>query len=221
MHLKFNLLLVFTLLGAAVSAQSFFPGSLTFTNGTIRKCLISPPADYAKKEIICKQKVNSPKEEIPNDSLSLLSITLANGEIIDFECIPIAFNENKKPSKKNWLLVLETGYATLYMRSVYEISDKHGASVVSKYTIERSAPSFAYYIKKKDKKVAVYFAETSSTVTYVGLNSVLKKSAETYLNEDPELVTQIHDKKYTHRDVFQIIRIYNEFMLKKLENPGH
>ena len=67
----------------------------------------------------------------------------------------------------------------------------------------------------------MYFAETSSTVTYVGLNSVLKKSAETYLNEDPELVTQIHDKKYTHRDVFQIIRIYNEFMLKKLENPGH
>ena len=62
-------------------------------------------------------------------------------------------------------------------------------------------------ICKKDKNVVLDFAETISSVTYVGLNAVLKKRTETYLSEDPVLVQQIQDRKYTHRDVYEIIRI--------------
>ncbi len=63
------------------------------------------------------------------------------------------------------------------------------------------------------------FAVTSDSPTTFNLNANLKKGASLYLSDDPELVEKIKKKEYTHKDVVEIIKVYNEYMEKKL-NQG-
>jgi len=45
------------------------------------------------------------------------------------------------------------------------------------------------------------------------LNSILKDNAAIYLSEDTDLLKRIENKELTHKDLEEIIRIYNDYMV--------
>ena len=215
MAIKFKLVLILMLSGNLLFAESFLKGTLMFKNGDTKRCFVLPPKDYKQKTIIYKIDENSKKEEIASDSLKSISIEGGNGKSIDFDRLPTSLYENKKPGKKCWLLVVQKGSITLYLMSTYKISNKGSVSTMTHYWVGNELPTITYYIKKKNQDVALAFATTSNSPTVFGLNSTLKKSAARYLREYPELVNKIDKNEYTHKDIEEIIMIYNAYMIKK------
>ena len=115
----------------ALQAQTYLPGTLTFASGMNIQCQITPPEDYRTKEIRYRLNDRSPVVVAPSDSLTYISIALAEGNTIDFEWLATTWDMDKKPSKKGWLLVVVPGYATLYMKSEYDIDYRNGVSVTT------------------------------------------------------------------------------------------
>jgi hypothetical protein len=196
----------------AIQAQSFVSGTITFAGGKKIQCQLTPPEDYRTKEIRYRLNDRSPVIEVPSDSLTYISIALGESNTVDFEWLATTWNLDKKPSKKGWLLVVVSGYATLYMKSEYNIDYRSGVSVTTWYTRQRSLPYFDYFLRKKGMEVAVFFSKTSNSPTYLGLHSTLKKGVHNYLSDDPELVAQVDNKTFTHYDSEKIIQLYNEFI---------
>ena len=195
-----------------LQAQLFVPGTLTFSSGKKIQCQLTPPEDYRTKEIRYRLNDRSPVVVVPSDSLTLISVVQGEGNTIDFEWLATTWDPDKKPSKKGWLLVIVSGYASLYMKSEYDIDYRDGVSVTTWYTIGRSLPYFDFFLKKRGMEVAVFFSKTSNSAGYLGLHNTLKKSVHRYLAEAPELVKEVDDKTYTHYDSDKIIRLYNQFM---------
>ena len=214
LYMRHALLLMVILLTVATTmqAQPFVSGTLTFAGGKKIECQLSPPDDYRTKVIRYRLSDRSPVVEVPSDSLTYVSVSLGEGNTIDFEWLATTWDPDKKPSKKAWLLVVVHGYATLYMKSEYHIDYRDGVTATTWYTIGRSLPYFDYFLKKKGMEVAVFFSKTSNASGYLGLHTTLKKSVHRYLADDPELVKQVDDKTYTHYDSEQIIQLYNQFM---------
>ena len=199
---------------SCLSGQTFYKGSITFANGDVKNGFVAPPKDANQKNILFRSTEKAKNEKIQNGTLTAISIESENGKTLDFEYLPTAQGPGKS-TKNYWLFTEVKGFATLYLMSVYRI-DRHG-NAYSVYYAQNSHDQamFPYYIKKKNEKVAYFFAYTSISHTVIGLNAFLKKSASLYLNDDPGLVKRINDKDLTHRNLAEIINIYNDFMDKK------
>jgi hypothetical protein len=74
---------------------------------------------------------------------------------------------------------------------------------------------YYYLIRKKNEKVAYYFGVTGTSHAPVNSNYILKRSASMYLSEDKDLVDKINKKVLTHKNIEEIINIYNDFMSKR------
>jgi hypothetical protein len=211
MRLALILMVILLVVSTTLQAQPFVSGTLTCAGGKKIQCQLTPPEDYQTKEIRYRLNDRSPVVVVPSDSLTYISVAIGEGNTIDFEWLATTWDLDKKPSKKAWLLVVVSGYATLYMKSEYDIDYRDGVSVTAWYTIGRSLPYFDFFLKKRGMEVAVFFSKTSNSAGYLGLHTTLKKSVHSYLADYPELVAQVDDKTYTHYDSDKIIRLYNQF----------
>jgi hypothetical protein len=211
MKLKLKLSLFLLLAVTYLSGQTFYKGTLTFVNGEVKNGFVAPPKDANQKNILFKSNEGGKKEKIPNESLSLLSMESENGKTLDFEYCPTAQAKGKS-TKKYWLFVTVKGYATLYLMSTYRIDRNGNAYTVYYAQNSHDQSMFPYYLRKKGENVAFFFAYTSPSHMIANLNTFLKKSASLYLTEDPELVKRIERKELTHRNLEEIINIYNDFM---------
>lgn len=205
------MILLQVMLAVTMQAQKFLTGTLVFANGNKIQCQLVPPKDFNTKEIRYRLNSHSPVNEVPSDSLTYISVELGKGINFDFQRLATAWDLDKKPSKKAWLLIVVPGYATLYMKSEYDFDYEEGVAVITHFTLGRSLPSFDYYLKKKGMEFAVFFSKTSNSPGMLGLHNILKKSVNKYLSDDPDLVAKVDEKTYSHRDSEEIIRLYNQF----------
>lgn len=70
-------------------------------------------------------------------------------------------------------------------------------------------------MRKKNSNIAYFFAYTSPSRSVFNLNHILKKTASWYLSEDKDLVDKIMNKQLTHKNLEEIITMYNDFMEKQ------
>ena len=220
MKLKFSLSLVFLLATWILSAQTFllptgfFPGTLHYKNGQVKNALVAAPKHSKQKAIVIKSGVKAKREKIPSTFLDSISITTQKGNAYYFEHLAWATKKGAKIRKDRWLFPVVKGYTTLYLLTdAFFITNEGNAYIVT------SGPAngqvFFYLIRKKNEKIALYFGATSSSKGVMRLNIILKKSASLYLSEDKDLVDKIKKKILTHRDMEEIITIYNDYMSQK------
>jgi hypothetical protein len=221
MKLKFNFTSIFFLAVTCLSGQvqfpgqGYFPGTLTFTDGHTKNCLVIAPRNPGQSVIYTKSADKAPKEKVKSSLLSSVAIEAKKGNIQVFERLPIARKEGARNQAPRWLYVEIKGYATLYLLPDKFIIDRHGNAYSLNHFTDGDAAIQTYLIRKKNQHVAYYFAKTTNAKNAIGLNAILKKTASWYLKEDKELVKRINEKDLTHYDIEMIITLYNEFMSKK------
>jgi len=138
-----------------------------------------------------------------------------DGKVITFENLAWNHSKTGNVKDKEWFLKVVKGYTSLYLFTDMYLVTKTGNAYAVNRSNENTGSVFSYYIRKKGDKVAHHFAESSDQFAVVGLGSILKKAAADYLSEDADLVDKINKKQLTHKDMEEIIHIYNDFMAKK------
>jgi len=220
MKLTLTLSILFVILQTSLSAQGYnfyapgrqaFPGTITYVNGKVKTGLIIAPKHLKQSKIFYRTAKKAKKEKIPSNLIASISLQTETGKDAEFEFLPSVMKKGKTPGSNIWLEVIVKGYATLYL-----ISDKYLLSEdghVYNFDNASSGPSWRYYLRKKGEKVATFFAYTSPSKMVPRLNSILKDNAAIYLSEDTDLLKRIENKELTHKDLEEIIRIYNDYMV--------
>ena len=212
--LKIIVLLLFT--ATFVFGQPFRPGSLTFENGDVKTGFLQIPTKGEQKTIKFKTDINDKKaESIKSDVLLSLVVESEDENRYTFHRTSV-----KRPlgrtSKKAWLLVLLDDYVTLcFTGGQFQTDTKGNVVAKTEYWRGRDLPTFSYFLKKKGENLPFAFAQTSPSPTMFGLNNELRRNAKLHLSDYPELVERIENKEFTHKDVVQIIQLYNDYMKNK------
>lgn len=189
--------------------EGFFPGTLHYKNGQVKEALVAAPKTCNQKVIFIKADLKAKSEKVQSCLLDSISIKTNNGNTYDFDHLDWTYKKEGKPRKARWFFATIKGYTTLYLlSSAFVITREGNAYAVINGTI------YYYLIRKKNEKVAYYFGVTATSHAPVNSNYILKKSASLYLSEDKDLVDKINKKVLTHKNIPEIINIYNDFMSK-------
>lgn len=195
--------------------EGFFQGTVTFTNGKIKTGYFAAPKHPKDNSVLFKADAKAKTEKIPSATVDSLKMVTDDGSVFYFENMPYAYKPGSKIKDKIWFFVAVKGYATLYLfTDIYLITRKGNAYVVNRGNGNMGSMYF-YYLRKKNQKVAYQFAETSESWGVMRLNAILKQAAAEYLSEDADLIDKINKKELTHRNLEEIIHIYNEYMDKR------
>jgi len=210
-------LLLILFFAANVSfSQTYQKGNLVYEDGTTKEGLVSIPKRVTQNNIYFKPEKNGNEEKIPSDKLKYIHVQSTDGKEYSFERQYYKMSPEKQNKNDGWLFVVVKGYATLYLCSDnYQIDKKGNVYVIDNVQSTGELPTYEYYLKKEKGIAAIFFATTSTSSTMFGLNKTLKNNAAKYLAEDKELIKKINNKDYTHKDVEEIISIYNTFMQEK------
>jgi hypothetical protein len=209
--LKFNFLIALLFTVNFLFGQIFQRGTITFTNGESRTGNIIIPQTCDQKTIDFKLSKNLKQaEKIKSTDIKSISVQSEDGNNYYFERLPIAKKPGVKPSKPYWLIILVPGYATLYTAGSSYITDEKGN--VTACVKGSAVASFYYYVKKGDQNIAHFFIIIDNTSLSFGYNVALKKAAERYLYDYPELIERIKNKEFSRFEVEGIFRIYNDYM---------
>lgn len=212
-----NIITAFVLLFITTTTvgQDYQKGIINNIDGSSKKGYLLIPSNSGKDEIKFKPEINSSIETIPSSSLTSVTIISNNGNQYKLEYLTLQMT--KKPNKKkSWVLLEQKGFYNLYIVGSGFSMNKDGIfSLTSDYIKNRTLPEYQYYIKKNGEEIANFFAITSSSFTYLGLNGILKSNCKKYLSDYPELVERVTNKEFTPKDTEQIIIQYNQFKAKK------
>jgi hypothetical protein len=211
--MKFYFFIALILISSFAFGQVFQKATITYLNGEVKKGFVLIPRKPTEKSIKYKLSRNiSTEERIKSEELKYIVIESDEGNKYVLERIPIALKPRSKPTKPCWLLVKVAGYGTLYIGADYFVADNMGNVDVVAVGGGHSGPAtFNYYLKKGNLDVAYYMGMTSPG-GMLGLNALLRKTAEMNLSDYPELVERIKNKEFTHNDIPAIIMIYNDYM---------
>lgn len=209
-----TLIICFLLFFTQLTAQKYHQGIVNFKNKTIKKGFIKLP-ETSDKEIKFKSTMEGQVEKINSTDLNSLMFLSSNGEQYIIEYLSIRLDNNQK-NEEQWLFLSQKGYYNLYSSGTGFSIDKNGTLyLTSEYLTNRTLPGLNYFIKKPEDTNVIFFALTSSSLSMLGLNKILKHSCTEYLSDYPELVEKVMKKELTHRNVSQIISLYNQFKTKK------
>ena len=114
------------------------------------------------------------------------------------------------------MLVVDKGYATLYVKGSKFKTNKDGTIDIVSYALESEGgtPRFFYYLKKQDMDFAAPFdiTYTKSKSFVIDFNKNLIRNTESYLSEYPELVERVKNGDFTHKNIPELIETYNKYM---------
>jgi hypothetical protein len=211
-----RLTLIFLFIVYVSFARKFQKGTIVMENYEIKEGFVIIPKSNNDKNISFKLDLNSDEITIPSVEIKSISVQSSNGDKYEFERLYTAFKPNiKKHKEKYWVILCSTGYLNLYEGAFSYESDEYGNVYIVDYEGNNNLASFNFFIKKKDEDVAIYFATTSPSPTFFGLNHTLRKNASNYLSDYPDLVKRINNKEFTHKDISKIIETYNYYMMNK------
>jgi hypothetical protein len=193
--------------------KTYNKATLTYENGATKNGFVAIPKTCGQKEISFKTDKNAHVEEIPSEMLKVITVHNKDSSVYIFERINYVVNPGDKPKKKEWLFVMEKGYATLYLRiDKYKI-DNEGILI---FIAEEGLPM--NFVRKKNETVGVLVATTNPYIgagVMIGSNRPFKKNAPVVFAEDKELVSQIKAGNYSSEDIVEVVKAYNKFMSEK------
>lgn len=203
-----------------IGGNKFLEGELVLEDGKVRKGYIQVPKTDIAMSISFKESLDAQEEKIKTLTISSFIVYSDNGQNT-FECVFADLSQN--PSKqriakyKVTMLVLKKGYATLYIKGSKFKTNKDGTIDIVSYALESEGgtPRFFYYLKKQDMDYAAPFdiTYTQSKSFVIDFNKNLIRNAETYLSENPELVERVKNGDFTHKNIPELIEIYNKHMV--------
>ena len=221
MKFKLTFSIVLFLIVTCLSGQTilpkegYFPGTMTYENGIVRTGYVAAPTFWNQSHVWFESDKNGKEEKIKCKDVKSITLQTPNGKTYHFDNIPVCMKEGRKNLRKRWLVLMLQGYATLYLQSDAFVIDKKGNAFSVTYSSNYYPATQTYYIRKKNSNTTYFFAQTSPNHNVGNLNHVLKRTSSWYLSEDKDLVDKIMTKKLTHRDVEEIITIYNDYMEKQ------
>lgn len=216
-RIKIKMLLLFLMFTNIIFGTNFRPGKITFENGVKQSGYVKIPKNAESKTIHFKNNLTDNKPlKIKSKDLTKIEFQSKAEKTNTFHYTRV-INVFGKPSKKSyWLYVLLDDYATLYLTSTKYLLNKDGEVVISSVYIEqRDLPSFSYYFKNNGEEFANFLSTTTPSGTLMfGQSNVMRTNANKFLSDYPELIERINNKEFKHTDVFEMIKIYNDYMKK-------
>jgi hypothetical protein len=197
---KFFILILSMFVSTNALADNFMPAKLIFGDGKILKGQVKPP-DPSDTKIEFRLNEKAEKANYESESIKTLIIYFQN-DTLEYERLKTYNFTKKKIYPASWLIVLERGYATLYYAYT-----PGGIGASGQFT-----SSDRYWLCYRPKE------EAASIVSYVGGmngNAYFKAKAPEYFGDFPELAEKIKNKTYTYKDIFEVVKKYNQWKKKK------
>ncbi|MDR0506139.1 MAG: hypothetical protein LBH32_04910 [Dysgonamonadaceae bacterium] len=195
---------LFFLLAALCSLQSFaaglIPATLVKIDGEKIECLVQDFRIDAK-ELYYKESQDSKFVSIKSDELIRAIIHYDDGDII-FDYVKYINHssfmrgKDKVAKKPMWMQLVISGPCSLY---TYRIITRQ-----NRFTYTEDW----YACKKQDEDVPRIVSSISSGIT-VNLFDQFYKALSNYFSDYPELAEKIKAKKYSRKDIVEIVNEYN------------
>lgn len=193
--------------------KTYNKASLTYENGQKIYGYVAIPKTCGQKNISFKTEKESDPTDIPSEDLTLITVYNRDSTVYMFERVNYVWKKGNKPKKKEWLYIMAKGYATLYMKiDKYKI-DKSG---ILNFIADQGLP--LNFIKKGKEQVAVLVSMTNpypGASIVVGSNKPFQEYGPIVFAEDQQIVKKIKEKKYTSKDIVEVVNEYNNFMAKE------
>jgi hypothetical protein len=197
-------------------------------DGTIKKGYVDIPTLDIVRKLKFKETEDGSITKLKINKINKVTVYSDDGQSNTFESVYIDLTFSPKKERisgyKVLMLVREKGYATLYIKGDKYKIRKDGSVDIVAYALESEGgvPVFRYYIRKKGKDYAAYFAYHTKNPgsIVIGIHGELKQGTRNYLSEYPKLVKEVENREYTHKNIPEIIEVYNEYMNNKKEGTA-
>ncbi len=194
--LTFSVILFYSLTSLA---DTYFKGTVVFTNGKSRNGLIE--GTLYEKYVLFKASENATPEKIESSTLKAVILNVKN-EVKEYHLLKVylAWGQ-KRMSDPSWIRVVEKGIVTLYVIG----------STMSSHNGMNKAGFEDYYCIREGEPAAKMIANISS----LNNNQTFRAKAPLYFADYPELAAKIKSKEYTWKDLIPVIKEYNKWAAKK------
>lgn len=206
----FYLILFIPLLGYS----TFYKGTITFNDDTIKEGFIEIPEYYSQK-IKFKIDNNSKSEKFEIDIVKKFEIVNSKNDTVFFETIilatPNVFNSEKLniDKKKSWARVIKKSKISLY-----SVSEGWSNGVGVSPGATSSTPYSKYYIKKPNAEYAIYFhmilGSSGLTIAVNNFNSIAKTSKIIFNDDCPKILERINKEEFKTKGLVTIVDLYDE-----------
>jgi hypothetical protein len=196
----FFTILIVLVFSATSYADTWYEGTLVYTNGKPKNGLIENTlgSDF----VLFKASKDAKEEKI--DASTLKAVILKVGEKkMEYHLLKVYLGWGQKKISKDpsWIEVVEKGIATLYVIKS-SMSSQDGLN---------KAGFLDYYIIRDGEPAAKMIANVSS----LNNNQTFKAKAPLYFEDYPELAAKIKSKEYTWKDLTTVVQEYNKWAAKK------
>ncbi len=187
-----------------ININPFWEGEIKLNDGTVKKGLVQVPNSLGIRAVSFRKTKNAKKERIRKKHIESILVVSTNGREYLFEPLPVVLTikGNSSWGKSMLLVTHQNDYVKFYIsQGYYRVNKKGQLYMLFKSSPMYNYPTTFYYIKKRGFKKARLLHMSS-------LARGLKKSANNYLNEDPELLKKINDGELKFHDMYEIIETY-------------
>ncbi len=194
-HVRKGIVAIGLLLFSIVSMADYLKATVVLADGNTRMGLV----DLELGDVVLfKVSENADVEEIKSSSIKSMSIQKGS-ELAKYCYLKVYEGLTQKRVSKQavWLKVVEKGKATLFMHC-----SPQGSS--NKEFIE-------YYAWREGEPAAKLIDQVSS----INENQIFWSKAPLYFEDYPKLSAKIASKKYTSRNLVEVVKEYNEWAMKK------
>lgn len=214
-----RLVLAFLLFVFALSGYSkdnpYFSGQISLLNGDIITGLVKVPKAPSDRQVVYKINEEGNKETVDVEQIRTITLNSKSGEKYVFDCLKLDLRPKKdkiKITKKTAILYrLSVGYANLYVASnVYSVNEDGNIEVIHKYYQGTDIPTFYYYIKRENEKVATYFCYSIPGAPVIGLQKVLVHRCGIVFDDAPQIIERVKNEEFNHLMIQEFIDAYNE-----------
>lgn len=187
-----------------INTNPYWQGEIKLKDGTLKKGLVQVPNNPAQSRVAFKLTENSKKVKFKKKNIEAVKVVSKSGKIYEFEpvAVVITIKGNASLGKSLLLVYNQNDYVKFYFSSgVYRVNKNDELYTLYRFIQGQDFPTLNYYLKKRDYDKARLLYMTS-------LARGLKKGANAYFKEDPELLQKINNKELRFKDIDEIIATY-------------
>lgn len=205
-------LLLLLLLYPLMAMAEFYPGTLTFTDGSTKSGFIEIPGTAEKNKVAFRTSQKGKTEKFKIDLVKSFTVTNDEKAEITYFALKLADpktfkrNEFKISKDKSWVRIAVMGKINIV--SAYFYSPAVAGAIAS-----TASSGYNYYFWKPENDYCSYFhSDVSHGITInVGLFNALKKGVEmNFGKECPQLAELLKKDDIKQNGLAIIVRLYEE-----------
>jgi hypothetical protein len=198
----------------------FYHAKISLTNGETKEGYAELPQNTTfSKSVYYKESKDAKKTTIKDDAIATIIYYTDQGKEFVFERLPIRtvmksfgkWREKKHPSKAWILMRFSNPFINLYFLGNTYAVDKTGNMISKANDYSGTWAEIPMLLKRPEETAPTHIASITSGATIIGKESLFRKTAAYYFENETEFVKRIDAEEFKSSDMIALVQAYIEY----------